>query len=357
MKKYLSLIVVLALVVACMIPAAFAANYTAVVGDVTVKQGTTEVKVPVHVDGTSIDGLSFSGFSATNGAKVVNVTSAVSGAMYFYVDNTATLIYADVNDTHLTGTLLYIHVELPADAIGEFEVTFNSTSITSYENNLVDLAIGIKSGKIIVEHDCVAGEWEIVKEPTCTEAGEKVQKCTLCDKVLKTEAIPALGHKEEVIPAVAATCTETGLTEGKKCSVCNEILVKQETVAALGHDWKDAGVANEGAYNCPDEKMNQKCSRCDATQVVAHPHECEEAVFVLSNVYDAEKKANVTTKQVRCIHSGDKGHGCTALDGEPWTEEVKDPITGDITPYIAMAALTLVAMVSAAAYLLKRKAI
>ena len=34
-------------------------------------------------------------------------------------------------------------------------------------------------------------------------------------------------HKEEIVLGKAATCTETGLSDGKKCSVCNEVLVKQ----------------------------------------------------------------------------------------------------------------------------------
>ena len=42
-------------------------------------------------------------------------------------------------------------------------------------------------------------------------------------------------HTEEVIPAVEATCTTEGRTEGKRCSECGEILVAQETVPALGH--------------------------------------------------------------------------------------------------------------------------
>lgn len=45
-------------------------------------------------------------------------------------------------------------------------------------------------------------------------------------------------HTEETIPAVFPTCTETGLTEGKKCSVCDEILEAQKTVEAKGHDYK-----------------------------------------------------------------------------------------------------------------------
>ena len=41
-------------------------------------------------------------------------------------------------------------------------------------------------------------------------------------------------HLEEIIPNVDATCTETGLTEGKKCSVCQAILVEhREHIASV----------------------------------------------------------------------------------------------------------------------------
>ena len=72
---------------------------------------------------------------------------------------------------------------------------------------------------------------------TCTTDGKTAGKhCSVCNTVLvKQETIKANGHTEVVDKAVAPTCTETGLTEGKHCSVCNEVLVKQDTVKATGH--------------------------------------------------------------------------------------------------------------------------
>ena len=75
------------------------------------------------------------------------------------------------------------------------------------------------------------------KEATCTETGLTEGKhCSVCGEVLvKQEVVPKKAHTEVIDPAKEATCTETGLTEGKHCSVCGEVLVKQEVVPKKAH--------------------------------------------------------------------------------------------------------------------------
>ena len=54
-------------------------------------------------------------------------------------------------------------------------------------------------------------------------------------------------HTEETIPGTAATCTKTGLTDGKKCSTCNEVLVEQEVILMQAHDYVDGVCSACGA--------------------------------------------------------------------------------------------------------------
>ncbi len=46
-------------------------------------------------------------------------------------------------------------------------------------------------------------------------------------------------HTIVILPSVDATCTTTGLSEGKKCSVCGEILVAQTEIPTIDHKYMD----------------------------------------------------------------------------------------------------------------------
>ena len=95
-------------------------------------------------------------------------------------------------------------------------------------------------------------DWDdgvITKEATCTETGEKTVTCkrTGCD-ASETQEIPAAGHTEVIDAAAAATCAEAGKTEGKHCSVCNEVLVAQTTIPAKGHSFSDEWTSDETSH-------------------------------------------------------------------------------------------------------------
>lgn len=74
------------------------------------------------------------------------------------------------------------------------------------------------------------GDFEILKNPTCTEKGQKGKICKKCGKITEKTDIDAAGHAPVTDPAVAPTETSDGLTEGSHCGVCGVVLQAQEVI-------------------------------------------------------------------------------------------------------------------------------
>ena len=74
------------------------------------------------------------------------------------------------------------------------------------------------------------------EDASCTSSAVYYYSCVCGAKGTETFTYGAsAGHKEVTVEGYAATCTETGLTAGKKCSVCGVTTVAQEEIPKLGH--------------------------------------------------------------------------------------------------------------------------
>lgn len=92
----------------------------------------------------------------------------------------------------------------------------------------------IEEQKAVARVDHQWDEGKVTREASCTVVGEKVLTCKDCGAT-KVVALELHSHTTEVLPAVAATCTKSGWTEGSRCTACGLTLVKQELVPAAGH--------------------------------------------------------------------------------------------------------------------------
>ena len=105
-------------------------------------------------------------------------------------------------------------------------------------------------------------EWTETKKATCTEKGEKVEKCSACGAEIKKEEIPATGHdKGAWSETKKPTCTEKG-EKALKCTACNAVL-KTEEIPAAGHD-KGKWVVTKKATKTEKGEKALKCTICGA---------------------------------------------------------------------------------------------
>ena len=187
-----------------------------------------------------------------------------------------------------------------------------------------DMTIKAKWIEDVEECEHVWDEGIITKDATCAEKGEMTYTCTICGET-KKEEIAEIAHTVVEDEAIPATCTETGKTEGKHCSVCDEILEGQETIPALGHSWDDGVVTKEATCKETGEK-EFTCEVCGETKT--------ESIPKLAHSWDG----GVVTKAPTCTAKGVKTFTCTEC-GETKTESiaanghtvVKDPAVAATT--------------------------
>ena len=176
----------------------------------------------------------------------------------------------------------------PTCTAGGFTTYTCSTCGDSYIGNHVEEK-GHAYEKTVVEATCLAGGYtkykcsvcgdayegdhtgigshtpEVIKgkAPTCTETGlTEGSRCTLCKEVLKEqEEIPTSAHVITVLSGKPATCTEDGISEGQYCSVCKTTLVEQTVIKAEGHSY-GSWTAHKEATCTAEGEERETCSAC-----------------------------------------------------------------------------------------------
>lgn len=179
-------------------------------------------------------------------------------------------------------------------------------------------------------------EYTIDKEPDCITEGSRSIHCQDCEAIKDSEVLAALGHVEVIDEGIDATCTDKGLTEGKHCNVCKEILVKQETIEATGHHYKqivtdatctEIGYTTHKCYDCDDSYITDEinptghdyetsitkeatcttdgnrlydCKNCE--------HKYNEKIEAKGHIFDATKYT--TDKLATCTTDGQKSVHC-----------------------------------------------
>ena len=161
-------------------------------------------------------------------------------------------------------------------------------------------------------------------EPTCTASGKTAGKiCSVCGAILEgIEDVPAKGHTVVIDEAVAPTLTAEGKTAGAHCSVCGEILVAQETIAKLDASELRAVLAGAEAID-PDTLTDESAAALaeaieDAKAALTEPttqEALDKAAEELAEVVKNLQTKPDTTELEKAITDAE------AIDPETLTDE------------------------------------
>lgn len=163
-------------------------------------------------------------------ANLLPISDMVSSKITELGNGAGTIVDKKVDDT--------VHKFLPGK-LGDWV----SDKVGSKVNNIVQNKVNDLGGQVtdlidsfIKQFTCGKheyGDFEILKNPTCTEKGQKGKICKKCGKITEKADIDATGHTPVTDPAVAPTETSDGLTEGSHCGVCGAVLQAQEVIPML----------------------------------------------------------------------------------------------------------------------------
>lgn len=236
---------------------------------------TEQIWVPMYPQGTPVDG--WPAWSTDNYAEIVANGCVDAGSMHIVSApgmNTVIAINAGmtVGETYTLGMwvkgsatnpnkVLSLYANGDGTIIGAAEYSADgvvaSTSIST-QWTYVERTFTASLSQLNLQADSWGNNDIYIDNITLTDAnGNELLGCAgnFCHKVVADSA-------------VAATCTASGLTEGKHCSACDKVLVAQTEIAALGHSFGEAGSDGHSyCANCGIAKQWHDTEMLDASKI------------------------------------------------------------------------------------------
>lgn len=146
----------------------------------------------------------------------------LSGNKYFKYVYDRTKILADV--TYTDGSKATYALGALCAALHSKLELYDTQKYSPWSSGRVTLNAKIKGVSCsllltVAEHEHSWGEWTVKKSATCTESGEQIRACSVCNAT-ESRTITALGHKYTA-EIIAPTHTEQGYTH-YECTVCGD---------------------------------------------------------------------------------------------------------------------------------------
>ncbi len=218
--------------------------------------------------------------------------------------------YYNVDATWDAGRKTYAYFLLPDATFTSHERGSEYTGTFNDEYPMATSAYD--ASKETSEEHHTPGDWEVLKEATCTEVGLQEVRCVVCGILLEEEEVSALGH-DYVEETTEPTCEDDGHVV-QVCLRCEETSVK-EVLPANGHSYTETEVVEptctEGGYT------KYICSVCEDTYQGNHTdplgHEYVE---------DSEKVSPT------CVEQGEVIDVCERCE-ESYIERYIDPLGHD----------------------------
>ncbi len=245
-------------------------------------------------------------------------TSSVVGTFTFEVPNDVTTVIINVakykaNTTKITvnGTSYTLENSSNDGAYDKIVVDTTSTKTVSFTTVSGGARCMINSiqyvSKVECEHEnAVAGE---VVAPTCTEQGYTVYTCT-CG-TYNWDYVDATGHTMTYVAAVASTCKTEGNIEHWTCSVCGvnhdaEVegnVIDNVIVAINPENHENLVVVEAVAATCQDTGLTEG-QKCDACGVVTIEQTVTEKVTCVDE--NGDELCDVCGNSTSCEHDWDE---------------------------------------------------